>query len=231
VTRPLIAAHWRDLVLVTFAVPDRLAATLVPAGCDADRWDGRCYVSLVALCMERVRVRGWAIPGLTAYPQVNLRFYVRHAGRAAVRFIREIVPSHLLAAAARWWYGEPFRTGYIRTRRTEHDGTISVSYHFGLDRPRWHVAVRSATAVTVPEPASFAHWLKERSRGCRTGRHGRLRTFDVAHPPWGVRAVRSADVSIDFGALYGTEWRVIDGQSPASVVHATGSDVTVSAPA
>jgi uncharacterized protein len=230
VTRPFLTAHWRDLVLVSFVVPDALAATLVPPGCEADRWQGRCYVSLVALSMDRVRVRGWAIPGLTAYPQVNLRFYVRHTGRAAVRFVGEMVPSRWLAAAARWWYGEPFRAGYIRAQRREEGGAIAMTYQFGLDRPRWRVAVQSTSDETVPGETTFEHWLKERSRGCRRARHDRLRVFDVAHPVWSVRAVRAAEVDVDFAALYGAEWAVLDAQAPASVLYAVGSDVTVSAP-
>lgn len=229
-TRPFLSARWCDLVLVTFPVPDELAMPLVPPGCEPDRWEGRCHVSLVALRMERVRVRGLAVPGLTAYPQVNLRLYVRHDGRAAVRFVQELVPSRLLAAGARWLYGEPFRAGRIRATVTPQDSAATVTYEFGFDRPRWRLAVHGDAPAGIPDPASFAHWITERTRGCRADRAGRLRTFDVAHPPWAVRPVTAVETRIEFAGLYGPRWALLDATPPVSVLFAVGSEVTVSAP-
>jgi uncharacterized protein len=231
VTHPFLTARWRDLVLITYAVPDALALPLVPPGCEADRWDGRCHASLVALQMERVRVRGLPVPGLTAYPQVNLRIYVRHEGRRAVRFVQELVPSRLVAAGARWLYGEPFRSGCIRAAVSQVGDGVQAEYRFGLDEPRFHVSVRGGARPTVPSRESFEHWVKERDRGCRADRAGRLRTFDVTHPPWAVRPVTALDSRVDFAGLYGPAWAPLDATSPVSVVYAVGSEVTVSAPA
>jgi uncharacterized protein YqjF (DUF2071 family) len=231
VSRPYFTARWRDLVMVTFAIPDTLALPLVPPGCEADRWAGRCHVSLVALQMEHVRVRGLPVPGLTAYPQVNLRVYVRHDGHAAVRFIQELVPSRLLAAAARWLYGEPFRAGRIRASLSQNGDAPRADYQFGLDSPRWRVTVRGAARTEIPALESFEHWIKERVRGCRTDRTGRLRTFDVTHPRWSVRPVVGQEIQVDFARLYGAAWATLDTSVPASVIYAVGSDVTVSAPA
>jgi uncharacterized protein len=231
VTHPFLSARWRDLLLLTYAVPDELALPLVPPGCEPDRWGGRCHASLVALKMERVRIRGIAVPGLTAYPQVNLRLYVRHEGRAAVRFVQELVPSRLLAAAARWLYGEPFRAGPIQARLERQNGVCSADYRFGLDRPRWRIAVQAAPHAEVPGADTFEHWVKERVRGCRTDRAGRLRTFDVTHPPWGVRAITAMEIRVGFAELYGDPWAPLDAIDPVSVLFADGSEVTVSAPA
>lgn len=229
-THPFLRAHWRDLLLLTYPVPDELALPLVPSGCDADRWGGRCHVSLVALRMERVRIRGIAVPGLTAYPQVNLRLYVRHAGRAAVRFVQEMVPSRLLAAAARRLYGEPFSAGLIRARIEERNGEYLAEYTFGFDQPRWRVAVRADSRAAVPGAGTFDHWVKERVRGCRPDRSGRLHTFDVAHPPWAIRPVTAVELQVDFAAFYGAAWASLNEVQPDSIVSAVGSDVTVSAP-
>lgn len=230
-TRPFLTARWRDLVLVTYAVPDALALPLVPSGCEPDRWDGRCHASLVALQMEHVRVRGMAIPGLTAYPQVNLRLYVRHERRPAVRFVQELVPSRWLAAAARLRYGEPFRAGKIRARLAHEEGRSSAHYRFGCDGHEWRVAVQGGPPLAaIPAAGSFEHWVKERVRGCRTDRSGRLRTFDVTHPPWAIRPVTGVEIDVDFAALYGAEWAPLDEDGPVSVIYAVGSEVTVSPP-
>lgn len=229
-SRAFLTARWHHLVFVTFETPDILLAPLVPAGCQLDRWTGRAYVSLVALRMERVRVRGLAVPGFTAYPQVNLRTYVRHAEQPAVCFVQELVPSRLLAGVARWRYGEPFVAGRVETSVTSDAGGSTVEYRFGVDRPPNRLAVRGSGDTTVPGAATFEHWVKERVRSCRAGRDGHLRTFDVTHPLWALHRVESVTCEVDFAALYGRDWAFLADARPASVLYAVGSEVTVSAP-
>ena len=225
-----LTARWRHLLILTFETPEALLAPIVPAGCELDRWTGRAYVSLVALRMDRVRVRGLAVPGLTTYPQVNLRSYVRHAGQAAVCFVQELVPSRLLAAVARWRYGEPFVAGRVQLSVADSAGGSTVEYRFGVDRPRNRISVQGSLDSAVPSAATFEHWVKERARGCRTGRNGRLRTFAVTHPPWALHRVDSMTCDVDFAAQYGRRWAFLTDARPASVLYAVGSDVTVSAP-
>jgi len=227
---PFLTAHWRHLLILTFEAPESLLAPFVPTGCELDRWTGRAYVSLVALGMDHVRVRGLAVPGLTAYPQVNFRSYVRHMGRPAVCFVQELVPSRLLAAVARWRYGEPFVAGRVELRVVGDAGGATVEYRFGIDHPRNRIAVRGSLETAVPSEATFEHWVKERARGCRTRRDGCLRTFDVTHPRWALQRVESALCDVDFVAQYGRDWAFLTDARPASVLCAVGSEVMVSAP-
>src|SRR5205807_5724705 len=85
VPRPFLTARWCDVLLLTFEAPDDLIRRLVPAGVEPDRWNGRAHVSLVALGMRPVRVRGWPGPGLSAQLQVNFPPYVRYRGAPGVR--------------------------------------------------------------------------------------------------------------------------------------------------
>lgn len=227
---PFLTASWHHLLILTFETPAAQLAPLVPAGCELDRWTGRAYVSLVALRMDRVRVRGIAVPGLTAFPQVNLRSYVRHAGQPAVCFVQELVPSRLLAAVARWRFGEPFAAGRVELNVADYAGGSTVEYRFGIDRPHNRISVRGSLDSAVPNAATFEHWVKERARGCRTGRDGRLRTFDVAHPLWALHRVESMICDVDFAAQYGRDWAFLTDARPTSVLYAVGSDVMVSAP-
>src|SRR2546422_11265645 len=76
----------------------------------------RSHASLVALEMHDVRVRGWRIPGFAAHPQVNFRVYARHGAQPAVVFVRELVPSRIIAAVGRLRYGEPFPAARVSAR-------------------------------------------------------------------------------------------------------------------
>src|SRR5512138_1282205 len=118
--RPFLTARWVDLLLVTWRAPDSLLRDRLPRGAELDRWEGHALVSLVAFDFEETRVFGVRWPGLVSFPELNLRFYVRQAGRRGVVFIREYVPNALLAAVARWRFHEPYRAVPYRKVGREH---------------------------------------------------------------------------------------------------------------
>lgn len=229
-SRPFLTATWSNVVLLTYEAPDHLLCTHIPPGVELDRWNGKAHVSLVALEMRDVRVHRCRIPGFAAHPQVNFRIYARRGAAAAVVFVRELVPSRVIAAVGRWWYGEPFRTARIDARVDDRRDGLHVEYQFGPTAPRYRIAVAGAREAAVPPATSFEHHLKERTLGCGRDRLGRLRTFRVAHRRWAVHPVSAVEYDLDFATLYGKEWEPLNGSTPVSVIFAAGSDVAVFPP-
>lgn len=202
----------------------------IPAGVEPDRWDGRTHVSIVALHMQNVRLKGWAIPGFRAHPQVNFRTYVRVGGEAGVWFIRQLVPSRVIAAVGRLKYDEPFWPTPIRCRLVATPTEVRAEYGVGPAALGWHVSASGARDAQLPAPDSAEYYFTARWFACRARRDGGLRTFRVEHPPWAVREIRTVDYRFDFGSLYGAEWEFLNRAQPTSVVIATGSEVAVYAP-
>ena len=229
-TRPFLTARWSNVVLLTYEVPEDLVRAQLAPGIEPDRWNGKTHASLVALEMHDVRVRGWRVPGFTAHPQVNLRVYVRYDGHPAVVFVRELVPSRIIAAVGRLRYGEPFQAARISARVVERSTDLTVEYRFGTDALRYRVSVTAARDGAIPAATTFEHYLKERTHGCRADPHGRVRAFRVEHPPWSVRNVVSVEYAVDFAALYGAEWEILSRSPPVSTILAVGSDVSVYPP-
>jgi uncharacterized protein len=228
--RPFLTAHWSNLVLVTFEAPEPFVRRHLPPGVELDRWNGKAHVSLVGVQMADVRVLGWRIPGFAAHPQVNFRTYVRHESDPGVTFLRELVPSRLIAAVGRLWYREPFEVARIGTRVTEHDDTVRVEYRFGRAQLQYRIAVTGSREAAVPLATSFERYIIERTHGCRAD-GARLRTFRVEHPPWATRRVTHADCDVDFTELYGRDWAFLNHAAPVSTILALGSDVAVYPPA
>src|SRR6184192_790735 len=104
-SRPFLTAHWSNVVLLTFEAPEDLVRTQLAPGVEPDRWNGKTHASLVALEMRDVRVRGWRVPGFAGHLQVNFRVYARYGGQPAVTFVRELVPSRLIAAVGTALWG------------------------------------------------------------------------------------------------------------------------------
>ena len=117
-----LTAEWRHLCLFTYAVDPARLAPFIPPGCSLDLRDGQAFVSLVAFDFVNTRVLGVSWPGFRHFPEINLRFYVRHGDTRGVAFIREFVPSRWVAFLARALYNEPYQRAAMTShvRESEH---------------------------------------------------------------------------------------------------------------
>ncbi len=225
--RPFLTARWSHVLLLSYEAPEELLRPLVPPPLELDRREGRPHVSLVALRMDAIRIRGWRVPVFGAHAQVNFRTYVHHNGRPGVWFLRQLVPSRLVAAVGRLRYGEPFRAVPIESWVRDSEREVAVEYRVA---GRWRAAATASRRAGVPDAGSADGYFLDRYLGYRTDRRGRLTVFRVAHPSWEARELRSLHCDADFGALYGAAWGVLNDRRPVSAVYAVGSDVSVFPP-
>lgn len=226
-----VAARFDHLTLVTWAVPDELLRPRLPPGVELDRWEGRACVSLVTLELRDLRVWGVPVPTLRRLPDVNLRFYVRQAGRPGVTFVRELVPHPAVVLAARTVWGEPFDLAAIESRVARRpDGGVEVERRIAY-RGRHRVRVEAHGPPGPAAPGSDAAFFTDRPWGFARGRAGGRVAVECGHPPWAVYPVARWTVALDFGRVYGPEWAFLAAAAPVSVLLARGSWSTVSAPA
>src|SRR3954466_11721204 len=133
-TRPFLTARWENLALLNYPVEASVLEPHLPEGCVLDSYEGQAWLSIVAFRFRDTRVFGLRWPGLSDFPEINLRFYIRHRGRRGVCFIREFVPSRLIAGVARQIYNEP----YCRARMSEEtelkDGGRSIAHLLSVGR-------------------------------------------------------------------------------------------------
>jgi uncharacterized protein YqjF (DUF2071 family) len=213
-----LTARWSNLVLVNYAVdPVKLRP---PPGCTLDERDGVAFISLVAFDFLDTRVLGVPWPGFRDFPEINLRFYVRHEGQRGVAFIREFVPSRLVAGIARALYNEPYRAARMTSRssNTEIVHTVNDS----------QLRVETSAETHLPDESSEAHFFKEHSWGFGTSRSGTLVRYRVEHPQLRTREVRKLSLDWNWRGLYGEEWAFLEKQQPRSVFLAVGSEISVS---
>ncbi|MBF5042025.1 DUF2071 domain-containing protein [Aggregicoccus sp. 17bor-14] len=217
--RPFLTARWQDLLLVTWPVPDALLQPHLPAGLELDRHEGQALVSLVAFDFTDTRVLGVPWPGYTRFPELNLRFYVREGGRRGVCFLREYVPSRLVAGLARVLYNEPYRAVPYRREAGAH--VLEVG------RRRHRIGWRAQGPLCTPPEDSLAHFLKEHAWGFGQTRGGTLQRYEVRHPVWRTWEQVEPQLDVDLGLLYGEKWAVLQDAPPLSVIAAEGSAIRV----
>jgi hypothetical protein len=243
-----LTAAWRKLIMAQYAVDPAVLAPYLPGGLELDTYNGQSFVSLVGFLFDRVRLKGLPIPFHTTFEEVNLRFYVKRpmpdgTVRRGVVFISEIVPKPAITLTARALYGEAYRTAATRHLwRTSPSpqsaqAELDISYSWQLPRPRrsdkWqHLSVQADAAPIDIAPGSIEEFITEHYWGytLHTGlipRRGATGEYGVAHPRWQVYPVRSAQVSADFGALYGRAFAGLTEREPDHVLLAEGSAIAI----
>ncbi|MBX9622774.1 MAG: DUF2071 domain-containing protein [Gemmataceae bacterium] len=225
--RAFLTARWCNLILANYAVPEELLRPRLPPGLDLDRRDGRCWASLVGFQFLDTRVLGIGWPGYRHFPEWNLRFYVREGDRRGVCFVREFVPQRLVAGLARLIYNEPYRAARMTMRIDDTPEAVTATYSVAWGGRTHSLRAAGLKPAVQPGPDSAEHFFKEHSWGYGVSRRGRPIRYEVNHPEWDVYPVRSFAADVDWGVLYGPEWAAMTTATPASVVLAAGSEVSV----
>ena len=224
---PFLTARWRNLLLLTYAIPPDRQVHYLPPGVELDTRNGQAFVSLVSLDFEDTRVLGLPWPGFRRFPDLNLRIYVRRGDQRGVVFVREILTSRLVAWVARMVYREPFLSAKLTSTQREQTDRVVVErrLHFG---GRVHtIRGEGGKPPVLPAEDSDEHFFTERSWGFGLDRRGRTICYRVEHPTWKVYPVQSYSLDLDWEQVYGPDWAFLHDNAPYSVAFAVGSEVAV----
>jgi uncharacterized protein YqjF (DUF2071 family) len=225
--RPFLTAQWRNLFLATYAVPADLLKQHLPPGLELDTRNGSAFVSLVAFEFRDTRVFGLPWPGYRYFPELNLRFYVRHGTDRGVIFVREFVQKRLVAWLARTIYNEPYKVAPLTNHCQEDVDNITMEYRLGCAGREHVLRVTGRKPASVPPVDSDEHFFKEHHWGFGRTRRGQAIRYRVEHPVWEVFPVQSYLVDLDWRSVYGPDWEMLNKATPVSTVFAAGSTIAV----
>jgi|SoiMethySBSTD1v2_1073268.scaffolds.fasta_scaffold10076_3 uncharacterized protein YqjF (DUF2071 family) len=223
-----LTAEWRDLIHLQYEAPRSLLLPLVPKGTELDRFEGRLLASLVGFRFVGMGIRGIPIPGYGEFEEVNLRFYVvpsGHPDKRAVVFIRELVPTRVVAEAARLTYNEP----YLRVPMSHAIGPEGISYRWTYEAKDFEMRAAKDGAPRPLAPGSVEEFIGDRHWGYTRMEDGSTIEYQVDHPRWEVVAVKDVLVSGPLATLYGDAWAEILSDPPCSAFYAVGSKIAVHA--
>lgn len=192
--RPWVMTQtWHNLLFAHWRVPARELRAKVPSGLELDEFEGQAWVGVVPFQMTNVAPRGVpALPWFSAFPELNVRTYVRVGGvpgvyffsldaanPLAVRVARTVV--HLPYYSARMTVDELY--GWIqyesrRTSRSAAPAEFAGRYHPTSDaRP--------------PAEGTLEYFLTERYCLFTINSSGRASRLDIHHPPWPLQAAEA----------------------------------------
>ena len=185
--------HWRDLLFLHWRTSVASVSPHVPIELEVDTFDGTAWLSLVVFRLK-VRPR-WLpfLPGLSSMTEVNLRTYVRHAGRPGICFLTVHADNRLAMRLARLLTPMPYHHARLRYERLG-SGLVFDGSSQSLSPRQLSVMFRPVGDLREPLDGSVDAWLLERYRLFMEGRRGRrLLEAEVSHPRWSVQSVELLD--------------------------------------
>jgi uncharacterized protein YqjF (DUF2071 family) len=173
---------WNDLLFAHWPVSLEAVRPLVPEQLPLDVYGGKCWVGVIPFWMSGVRARGLPpIPGLSRFPELNVRTYVTYGGKPGVYFFSLDITSHLAVFGARNFYYLP----YFHARMSSQLEDERVDYQCERDRgpAAFQGSYRPTTPARVREPGSLEDWLT--ARYCLyTVRRNQVYRCEIHHLPW-----------------------------------------------
>jgi uncharacterized protein len=178
--------RWLDLLFAHWPVePDALRA-LIPDALELDLFDGRAYLGIVPFRMEDVGPRFLPAPPIAgAFPEINVRTYVRHEGRSGVWFLSLDAGSRAAVEGARATFHLPYFEASMsvgRVREVVAYRSIRVD-HRGPPA-RFEARYRPTGPVELAAPGSLEAFLTDRHRLFAVDGDGEVLRTEIRHRPW-----------------------------------------------
>jgi uncharacterized protein len=216
-----IFMRWHGLLFMHWAVDVARLRAYVPPGLVIDTFGGRAWLGVVPFTMTGIRHRlAPPIPGLSAFPELNVRTYVRaeHDGRAGVWFFSLDAASRAAVSTARAVFGLAYMNARMSSRRagewieyrSHRTGPhTSLAYGTNITRGAEFVARYRASGPGVERlPGSLEDFFT--ARYCLYAwRRGRLVRGEIHHEAWKLSPAEAetsvnttgAPLGVDLGAL------------------------------
>jgi len=177
----LLFAHWR--------VPRQALEAVVPRSLPLDTYDDSTWLGITPFRVQNLRLRGTPpVPGLSSFPEINVRTYVTVGGRPGIYFLSLDADSWSAVHAARRSYRLPYFRSRISAIEDEEGIAFEASRVSGDGPATFFKAAYGPRGKPLPvRPGSLERWLSERYCLYTLDRRQRILRGEIHHPPWPLR--------------------------------------------
>jgi uncharacterized protein YqjF (DUF2071 family) len=201
----VLRQSWHDLLFAHWPLAPAVLRPVVPPALALDTFDGRAWIAVVPFRMSDVAPRGVpALPGLSAFPELNVRTYVTREDRPGVFFLSLDAGSRLAVEAARVAYHLPYYHAAMSVA-PDGDGVRYDSRRRDRRAPPAGLRARYSPtgAVFRAQTGSLEHFLTERYCLYATASAGRLYRAEIHHAPWPLQPAAAAFEQNTMAAAHG----------------------------
>ena len=230
--KSFLTAHWKNLIMANYTIEPSLLQPYLPAFTELDLYNGKCYVSLVGFMFEQVKIKGIPIPFHTHFPEINLRFYVKHTGadgivHRGVVFISEIVPRAAIAWVANNIYKEKYTAARMKHSVSLVDNNLLLNYSWHWKGKDNRISATVGNKLQPMQQGSEEEFIFEHYNGYAKVNDAVTNQYTVEHPTWKTYPINNYTIDCNFENFYGATFSFLDNAQPSSVFVAEGSPVVV----
>jgi uncharacterized protein YqjF (DUF2071 family) len=205
---------WHDLLFMHWPVDAHRLREFIPPGLEIEAFDGSAWLGVVPFTMSGVRHRVLPpIPGTAAFPELNVRTYVRAPGpdgmpRPGVWFFSLDAANVPAVLGARAMFHLPYMNAAMHVRRVA--GAVEYASRrtgpfntmvWGETRTRearFRGRYRGAGGVVGSPQGSAEHFLTDRFCLYSASASGRVYRAEIHHEPWPLQA---AEASVEINTM------------------------------
>jgi len=187
---------WHDLLFAHWPVDCRELRDRIPSACELDLFDGTAWIGIVSFEMTNVAARATPVlPWLSAFPEVNVRTYVRVDDKPGVFFFSLDAANPLAVWAARLLFHLPYHSASIEVAR---GGVDTVDYRSRRSEgdAAFHARYCPIGPPRAPKPGTLDYFLTERYCLYTVDSSRRVCRVEIHHPPWALQ-LASAEIRVN----------------------------------
>ena len=177
---------WQNLLFAHWPVNPQQISPLLPSGLPLDTFGGMAWIGVVPFTMSDVAPRFVpGIPGLSQFPEINVRTYVVRDGKPGVYFFSLDAGNAIAVSIARNIFHLPYFNAQFTVKSQKE------SIHYASHRTHAHAGGGDFVGTYQPigpvfrsEAGTLAHWLTERYCLYTTDRQQRLLRGEIRHRHW-----------------------------------------------
>jgi uncharacterized protein len=184
---------WQELLFAHWPIAPGELRALVPEPLALDTFEGQCWVGVVPFRIRHARPR-WVppIPGLSQFPEINVRTYVVMNGIPGVYFFSLDAANALAVTLARTFFHLPYYRAQIQSQVKGN----TIHYH----SQRTHPGAKPGEFIATYEPVAPAirpgkgtleSWLTERYCLYTLTKPRHVYRLDLHHQHWPLQSAES----------------------------------------
>ncbi len=177
-----LVQEWKNLTFMHWEVDPEKLARYIPEGLEMDLFEGKAFIGTIPFMMTNVRPRlAFTMPGISTFPEVNIRTYVKRGEKGGVLFLTLEAQSFVTCTYAPRAYGLPYKysKGRIEAREGEYiwETSRKGGTHKLVGKCEWEKQEDGALPDTLEEFLFERYCLY-------TVHRGKLCIAHTQHEPW-----------------------------------------------
>jgi uncharacterized protein YqjF (DUF2071 family) len=179
---------WLDLLFAHWPIDPAQMRPKVPSDFEIDLHGGQAWVGVVPFCMTNVAPRGVpALPWVSAFPELNVRTYVRVGDKPGVYFFSLDAGNPLAVLVARFWLNLPYYRAIMKVE------TRSASIDYSSRRTsaqsvEFVANYEPVGSLREPRPGTLEYFLTERYCLYAVDHKACPYRLEIHHPPWALQS-------------------------------------------